>query len=505
MGNASILMMFAPRFKQFGCDIGMEYLRRKGGGKVHGLCVGPTDLFQHVQQQLGPQAGLFWHLEMEERLWLTKDPEPGLVETIDQELGVGAFARIIIADRRIGRGFVRGGLCKPDNIGSLSVKDPTIIPERYVAGLYFFLDQVLAQTKPNCVFLYAVAGAPALCLAKMCKVRKIFFARFQTIRIGDYYTIDEDIKGRLHNIARTYHTASNGQLELAQYKVQARQFLEEYRANPLQPGYTIQTKKYFPWKKTARALFQTISTPFSSNISFHEKKNKIQKLWYVALTIWRQAFTSDKFFSSCIPRKDKFVFFPLHVEPEASTMVISPYHTDQISVIEALAKSAPANMLVVVKEHGPMLGKRPPNFYKTISRIPRVVLLGPDHSSLSIIRKASLVAVITGTAAWEAMLLKKPALVIGDSPFLAIGQGVLHEPCLANLPHAIPTALALPPVTDEALEIYLAACFAESFSMSNSLLWKRYEGHSKGEMTKAINNVVDCIINREIYFENSKI
>jgi hypothetical protein len=176
-------------------------------------------------------------------------------------------------------------------------------------------------------------------------------------------------------------------------------------------------------------------------------------------------------------------------------MVLSPYHTDQISVIESLAKSAPADMVIVVKEHKPMLGKRPANFYKVISKIPRVILLWPEASSFQIINQSELVAVITGTAAFEAIRLKKPVLVIGDSPFLAIGEGVIHEPCLAKLPEAIAAGILLPPASDSALELYIAACLHESFDMNPSLLWGEYDSHPTGVKKMAANKIANGIRN----------
>jgi len=144
-----------------------------------------------------------------------------------------------------------------------------------------------------------------------------------------------------------------------------------------------------------------------------------------------------------------------------------------------------------------MLGKRPRDFYRTISRIPRVILLGPEHNSLLLIQQASLVAVITGTAAWEAMRLGIPALVIGDSPYLAVGEGVVHEPCLANLPEAISTAIAMPPASDQSMELYIAACLHESFEMNPSLLWGKYDDHSSEERQAAVDNFVNGILKRE--------
>jgi hypothetical protein len=115
--SINILILFAPKFEKFGVDVGKEYIRRNGGGKVHGLCAGPESIREYVKKQLGHDAGFFWHLHSEEAHWLSGSQSTNNLVQIDQELGPGAVGRIMVADRRVGRGFVRGGLCRPDNVG----------------------------------------------------------------------------------------------------------------------------------------------------------------------------------------------------------------------------------------------------------------------------------------------------------------------------------------------------------------------------------------------------
>lgn len=501
MHNANILMLFAPSFKQFGCDVAKEYLRRNGGGKVYGLCTGLIEVKRYVEKELGEDVGHVWYLPAEEKTWLQDDELLKNISLVEQELGPGAVGRIMVADRRVGRGFVRGGVCRPDHIGRYAVRNATTFPQTYVAGLYMLLDKVLRQAKPDCVFLYAVAGAPALALAEICKARGIFFCRLNTPRIGNQYLIDTDPRGRLECVAKSYHKAVEGNLDLAGILPQAKKLLQSFQNNPIPPGYTqrnlaiLNNRK--PWRTTILALKGNLKYLIKSFIQRRDYSENIRRNWFKALVEWKRKFVPTKYFSSPPSANRPFIYYPLHVEPEASTMVLSPWHTNQESVIEALAKSAPADMLIVVKEHAPMLGLRPRGFYRAISRIPRVVLLGPEHNSLSLIQQASLVTVITGTAAWEAIRLHKPALVIGDSPFLVVGEGVIHEPCLARLAEAISKALNTPPASDLMLALYIAACLSESFEMSPSILWDKYEDHPQNERQAAVNNIVEGILKRE--------
>lgn len=504
MGKSSILMLLGPKFQDFGCDVGKKFLHRQGGGKIHGIFTGSSLGIKSLQDSLQNESGYFWHLQTEEKKWLTADISieelSSQLSEMDDKLGAGVAGRLLICDRRIGQGFIRGGLCRPDEIANLVNQAPEINPQKYLIGLYSFLQEVINLTQPDVVFCYAVAGAPALGLAEICRTKKIPFTRLNTSRIKGLNVIDDSATGELNCIAKTYKAALHGTIKLEQEQVKAKELLAEFRKSPEPPEYAKRNQKLLQndniWKETGKALLKLIYFPARSLIKkqpYSETKQGLARVWFNTWMIWKKAFLGKKTFAQKPPIDRPFIYFPLHVDPEASTMVLSPWHTDQIGVIEALAKSAPAEMVILVKEHAPMLGKRPRGFYKTISAMPRVILVGPEQNGLSLVAKSSLTAVITGTAAWEAIRLQKPTIVIGNSPFLAIGEGVIHEPCLANLPHAIHKALNMKPASDEALTLYIAACLAESFEMSSSLLWGEYENHSEQERQKAVDYIVNGI------------
>lgn len=506
MNNASILLLFAPKFREFGCDVAREYLKRKGGGKAHGLCTGPLDIKSSVQKNLGKDAGIFWHLHTEEKDWLKRDIDHSALSQIESELGSGAIGRLIVSDRRVGRGFVRGGLCRPDKIGNWVSKRPDLLPQHYISSLYFLLNDIFNEVKPDMVFCYAVAGAPGLLMAEMAKARGIPFSRINSTRIEDRFVIEDDPKGRLSNISRIFNDP--GDVRVKEKEEDARNLLKSFRAAPNPPEYMLRNKRIVqgksPIKMTARAI---ASIPYHTIKSWGENdliREGVTRSWFNAWVSWRKFFLKKDTFSY-LPDNVSFIYYPLHVDPEASTQVLSPMHTDQLAIIEALAKSAPANMLVVVKEHLPMLGVRPRDFYKKLKAIPRVVLIGPENDGLNVIKRSSAVAVITGTSAWEALRLGKPAVVIGDSPYLAIGSGLVHEPCLANLPCALNTALKSSPAVDEDIVRYLSSVLVDSFSMPSSLIWGSYLEHKIDQKTEAVSDIVDGILSREKEQEDEKV
>lgn len=111
---------------------------------------------------------------------------------------------------------------------------------------------------------------------------------------------------------------------------------------------------------------------------------------------------------------ERFVLYPIHFQPEASTLVQAPMYLDQVALIEDMAKSLPVGHRLYVKEHLSNRGRRPLEFYDLIRSIPAVRLLGPDVDTWSLIRNAAAIAVITGTMGWEGLLFGKPVISFGD-------------------------------------------------------------------------------------------
>lgn len=111
-----------------------------------------------------------------------------------------------------------------------------------------------------------------------------------------------------------------------------------------------------------------------------------------------------------IPKRS--VFYPLHFQPEASTLIGGVFYANQIGLIEALAKSLPIGCTLVLKEHPAGRGTRPVWQYRYLSHYPNVVFC--DAPSKDIVRACDAVVTITGTIAIEAMALDRPVILFGD-------------------------------------------------------------------------------------------
>lgn len=82
----------------------------------------------------------------------------------------------------------------------------------------------------------------------------------------------------------------------------------------------------------------------------------------------------------------KYVYYPLHYEPEASTLVCAVKYEKQLFFIDSWAKSLPADTVLYVKEHYAVLGHRELTLYKELKKYPNVVMIDPWESSRKLIK-----------------------------------------------------------------------------------------------------------------------
>lgn len=119
----------------------------------------------------------------------------------------------------------------------------------------------------------------------------------------------------------------------------------------------------------------------------------------------------------------KFIYTPLHLQPECTTSPKGDIFVDQILMLEILSAALPKNWIIYAKEHpiqwyhrgSNFSGARYKGYYKKISEIKNVKLIPIKTSTYALINKSQTIATVTGTAGWEAIMRSKPTLVFGQA------------------------------------------------------------------------------------------
>ena len=131
-------------------------------------------------------------------------------------------------------------------------------------------------------------------------------------------------------------------------------------------------------------------------------------------------FESDK-----INMDQKFVYFPLQLQPELTTSSFGGRYADQALAIEQLACIVPDDCLIYVKENPKQTGKmRGTIFFHRLRRIRNIRLLPSYANTHELTDRAEFVATVSGTVGWEAICKGKNTLVFG-TPWYRSFPGVV--------------------------------------------------------------------------------
>ena len=201
---------------------------------------------------------------------------------------------------------------------------------------------------------------------------------------------------------------------------------------------------------TARGMWE-----FLSFLVLKQPSKLFQPIWiaktlrrisaiYGSLPAWRDPFA--RFFhtnelaylehlaeydSGTVDFEQKYIYVPLHNQPEMSTSSLGGKFRDQLLMIEALASDLPDGWRIYVKEN-PRQGAyaRGPMFFHRLSRIPAVTFVPSYTDTAALSSHAQFVATVTGTAGWEGLRKGVPAMVFGAAWYQSLPGVVKYEPNL---------------------------------------------------------------------------
>jgi hypothetical protein len=182
-------------------------------------------------------------------------------------------------------------------------------------------------------------------------------------------------------------------------------------------------------------------------------------------------------------KKLRYVYFPLHKEPELALNHMCPMWHDQLHLIRWIAANLPYGIKLVVKDHRFNDGRRREGFYKSITMLPDVVLVSSEYDQYGLIKNSSAVLSINGTSAFEALIFDKPAIYLGKT-FYDFDNNPAKLLNSANLDVALgkilvdnkePTNKKIGLALESLVEAEFLTTFRESFDSPNNYIFDTIE------------------------------
>lgn len=341
----------------------------------------------------------------------------------------------------------------------------------------------LDEEKPDAIVFSVVGSLSALLFYEIAKKREIKTLVLHCARVGVKHTLSENYKNFSY-VNNLFNKIQNNEVSFPEHYQTVIKYLEKlrqkskpYRSLDLPEFKPINRRRQFSfllpkkllwsiyWRLTI--IFQYLKNPYRDDYS---NLNPFLEIWDNLKRKIRVLIGFNDLYDE-IKTGENFAFFPLHLEPEITTLLYAPFYKDQLWVIKQAARSLPLNFKLYVKEHPAMYGYRPRRFYKELKKIPNLKLLKPEVDTFSLVQNAKLILTISGTSGWEAVQLKKPVIIFSD---IFYGQLPLVKKCSAieELPFLVKEQLKNFQHDEPALINFLIAIYEESVDLNLAQIWQ---------------------------------
>ncbi len=461
---------FAEDYFELLVDICAELRTKEPSLRFRGISIRRKTVCKKVDgvsERLGIDSCEWWN-DVEERIFSTKY-HPDKLNHYQSIFGTRKLRKLISSGRELGHGLLGGGVYAKTTFRKRVEQDDETL-WKYVVGIldYFFKEFDVCQ--PDFVFLNEITHPWELAMYYVANKLNIPCFALVYMRSGGGYSVLNNPFERSLRIEECYRNALVNPAEVSDHLEDARKSLSSFREASVLPVYSVENRKKVQRQASIPGMLCQVAVDLAKvaciqlgirgtsgflrqRSGFDLLKTNLKTFKSARAVLSKETIfeLADSFVG------DPYLFYPLHVEPEATTMVLSERFSNQLAFIELLAKNMPMGFRLLVKEHQPMIGKRPSWFYERIRGFPNTHLISPFADSYQLIKSSRLVCVLSGTAGWEAMMLGRPVLIVGDSQYQGIGEGFIRCLDLLNLDQEIEQALDLKPVDTKKLEAFIAA------------------------------------------------
>lgn len=297
--------------------------------------------------------------------------------------------------------------------------------ERYLSVLKYWntfleknkIDLFISHNIPHEGFDYII-----YCLCKIKKIKTIM--SFQSPMIGQIYVmrdIEENcfrLKETIQKYEKEFKNSKEEDIPLNEFcqKLVNKYFSDEDTT----PFYMKKEKKslkdyFLKLKKIVAKAFTNIKKGvLIKNLKDKAlKKKKLIKEYKKVKKFYEKISIKNL---DAIGEGEKFIYFPLHFQPEMTSNPCGDRFENQEFIIQMISHYLPEGYFLYIKEHPKQQDNiyRSKEFFARINKLKNVRLMSTTVKTEELSDKCIATATITGTAAWESLFKLKPVLLFGN-------------------------------------------------------------------------------------------
>ena len=293
--------------------------------------------------------------------------------------------------------------------------------ENYIKSLYFLCRKVERDFNPSIIFAPNFVSLPHIIFYLYFKKKGIKTVALSDSKVGNqqiFVTDYFDETGYFHDYL---NKLENGE-EIIKNKNKIEDFISQYNSDKISYLTTLDMRTL---NTEIKNLIKTILSIIRSIT--HKDLNHIKNLGYTMdsqkpyilirnyLSNIKNKFSERFIKYDELKDNEEFAFMPIQVQPESSIDVQSINFSNQIETARKIAMHLPGDMKLYVKDHPFMYGLRNHSYLKKLQNTPNVKLVNFRIDSKKIINKSSLIICATGTTIFQAALIKKPCIMLGET------------------------------------------------------------------------------------------
>ena len=297
---------------------------------------------------------------------------------------------------------------------------------KMVSHLYQLFEFVFEKEKPDIIISEPPSGLFHEIAYYFCKINNIPYIGMGGSRFNDRIEIF-DTKFVYSKNEKSFRGIKDEDITEKE-KEFAKNFIEKFISHKYVPSYVGLGRFHLSQFGIIKHYLQKIKEDGYWSWQYLKKRKYFKNFDYESEARMKRSFSApfrmekrqfrilfqEKIFSK-INDNDKFFFYPLQYQPEASTSIGATYYCDQLNTINNIAFSLPLPYKLYVKEHLACVGLRKRSFYKKLQKIPNVVLIPFSGNVESLVRKSSGVITLNSTVGMEAALSGKSVYILGNA------------------------------------------------------------------------------------------